>query len=36
MKPFEIEASLRKLLVHYPDPALLLQVDEVSKNNSVI
>ena len=26
MKPFEIEASLRKLLVHYPDPALLLQV----------
>ena len=26
MKPFEIEASLRKLLVHYPEPALLLQV----------
>ena len=26
MKPFEIEAPLRKLLGHYPDPELLLQV----------
>ena len=26
MKPFDIEAPLRKLLGHYPDPELLLQV----------
>ena len=26
MKPFEIEASLRKLIVHYPHPKLLLRV----------
>jgi len=26
MKPFEIVAPLRKLLGHYPDPKLLLQI----------